>query len=41
MLLLYVSFYRFKAIIFQNVDVLGFDIFKNLKVKESLVPMCQ
>jgi hypothetical protein len=41
MLLLYISFYIFKAIIFQNIDVLGFEIFKNLEVEGSLVLMCQ
>jgi hypothetical protein len=41
MLLLYISFYIFKAIIFKNIDVLDFEIFKNLKVEGSLVPMCQ
>jgi hypothetical protein len=37
MLRLYISFYIFKAIIFQNIDVLDFKIFKNLKVEGSLV----
>jgi hypothetical protein len=41
MLLLYISFYIFKAIIFENIDVLDFKIFKNLKVEGSLVSMCQ
>jgi hypothetical protein len=41
MFLLYISFYIFKAIIFQNIEVLGFEIFKNLKVEGSLVPMYQ
>jgi hypothetical protein len=41
MLLLHISFYIFKVIIFQNIEVLGFEIFKNLKVKGSLVPMYQ
>jgi hypothetical protein len=41
MLLLYISFYIFKAIIFQNIEVLGFKIFKNPKEEGSLVPMYQ
>jgi hypothetical protein len=40
MLLLHISFYIFKVIIFRTIEVLGFKIFKNLKVKRSLVPMC-
>jgi hypothetical protein len=36
MLLLHISFYIFKAIIFQNIEVLGFEIFKNLKMERSL-----
>jgi hypothetical protein len=40
MLLLYISFYMFKAIIFQNIDVLAFKILKNLKVEGSLMSMC-
>jgi hypothetical protein len=39
MLLLYISFYIFKAIIFLNIDMLGFEIFKYLKMEGSLVPM--
>jgi hypothetical protein len=41
MFLLHISFYIFKAIIFQTIEVLDFEIFKNLKVKRSLMPMCQ
>jgi hypothetical protein len=41
MLLLYISFYIFKAIIFQNIKVLDFEIFKSLKVEGSLMLMCQ
>jgi hypothetical protein len=41
MLLMYISFYIFKAIIFRNIEVLGFEIFNNLKVEGSLVPICQ
>jgi hypothetical protein len=38
MLFLYISFYIFKTIIFENIDVLDFEILKNLKVERSLVP---
>jgi hypothetical protein len=40
MLLPHISFYIFKAIILQTIEVLDFEIFKNLKVERSLVPMC-
>jgi hypothetical protein len=36
MLLLHISFYIFKTIIFQNIE-LGFEIFKNLKVEGSYI----
>jgi hypothetical protein len=38
MLLPHISFYIFKPIIFPIIEVLDFEIFKNLKMKGSLCP---
>jgi hypothetical protein len=37
--LLHISFYISKVIIFQNIEMLGFKIFRNLKVERSLLPI--
>jgi hypothetical protein len=41
MFLLYISFYIFNVIIFGDTEAWDFKILKKLKVKGSLVPMCQ
>jgi hypothetical protein len=41
MLFMYISFYRFNAIIFGDIEILNFEILKNLEVVRSLVPMFQ
>jgi hypothetical protein len=39
MLLLYISFYVFKAIFFQNIELLGFEILKNVKVEDHWITL--
>jgi hypothetical protein len=40
-LLMYRSFYIFNAIIFRDIKIWSFEIFKNLKLQRSLVPIFQ